>query len=327
LHFTGSAPVLTGGLFFSSTTATFDHNPVIADLQLAQSSMINLNGAPSMIDGLQGDNIDSGNVINLGAGTVLTIDTNVTGTNNGGGSYHGLITGSTGSLVVIDSGSNGSLDLRGADTYGGSTTIAGGVVIASNNSALGTGPVTVTGGGLVTNTGVTLTNPLTLAGSSMSNLAGLAGFGTFSPGGTVLFQNYAGVDPGRAAIGSGGGTSLAIPVAGTLKFGAGTSISFGSNGFYLFALTDPNGAAGTGYGTVSLPGPLAITNSGSPFDIVLFSFDPATNQSGNALNFNPASSYSWTLVSAGSISGFSASDFSVIANPTNFTNSIGVEHL
>src|ERR1019366_2074311 len=303
LHFTGSAPVLTGGLFFSSTTATFDHNPVIADLQLAQSSMINFNGATAMIDGLQGDNIGSGNVINLGAGTVLTIDTNGTGTNNGG------------------------LDLRGADTYGGGTTIAGGVVIASNNSALGTGPVTVTGGGLVTNTGVPLTNPPTLAGSSMSNLAGLAGFGTFSPGGTVLFQNYAGVDPGRAAIGSGGGTSLAIPVAGTLKFGAGTSISFGSNGFYLFALTDPNGAAGTGYGTVSLPGPLAITNSGSPFDIVLFSFDPATNQSGNALNFNPASSYSWTLVSAGSISGFSASDFSVIANPTNFTNSIGVEHL
>src|ERR1039458_2703431 len=47
--------------------------------------------------------------------------------------------------------------------------------------------------------------------------------------------NYSGVDPGRTSIGSGGGgTSLAVPVPGTLKFGAGTSISFGSNGFYLF---------------------------------------------------------------------------------------------
>ena len=67
---------------------------------------------------------------------------------------------------------------------------------------------------------------------------------------------------------------------------------------------------------------LAITATNlTPFQIVLYSYDPSTQQTGNALNFNMASSYSWTLVSAGSITGFNAADFAF--NMSNFTNGIG----
>jgi len=328
--FTSAAPILNSsdnsqGVSFYDSAVTFNGSPVIYELQLAESTL-NFNGATATINGFGGDSPGSGNVINLGVDTVLTFDTDYGGNDNGG-TYHGIIAGATGSLVVTNSGEgNGSLNLAGANSYGGGTTIENGaVVIASNNSALGTGAVTVNGGGLVTNTGVTITNPVTLVGGSEENISGLAGYGTFSPGGTITFQNYGVVDPGRTAIGGGGNSSLAIPVAGTLSFGGATSLNFGPGGAYIFALTDANGAAGTGYSTVNIESPGALTISATmsnPFYINIYSFDPSTNQSGNALNFNPANSYSWTLLTSTSpITGFNSSSFSFIT--THFTNSLG----
>ena len=59
---------------------------------------------------------------------------------------------------------------------------------------------------------------------------------------------------------------------------------------------------------------------GSPFSIAVESIDPASGNPGLA-NFNPAQPYSWTLVSAGSISGFNPADFSF--NTSAFQNSLG----
>ncbi len=326
--FTSPAPVLNSednsqGVSFDGSTVNFSGSPVIFELQL-QDSTINFNGATALINGFYGDIPGSGNVMDLGSGTVLTIDTGYNDEDSGG-TYNGLIEGS-GSLVVSYSGdSKGSLDLTGANTYSGGTIVENGVaVIASNNSALGTGPVTVTGGAVVTNTGVTLTNPITLSGS-VANEAVLAGFGTYTPtSGSITFGAYDGIDPGRAKIGGGGSTNLSIPIPGTLTFGSGTSVTFGQGGAMLFSLTDANGAAGTGYGTVSMPGD-ALTISATmanPFYIYLATFDPTTNLSGNALNFNSSNSYSWTLVSAGSITGFNANAFSF--DLTSFTNPTGI---
>jgi hypothetical protein len=158
----------------------------------------------------------------------------------------------------------------------------------------------------------------------VSNEAVIAGFGTFTPtSGSIAISAYDGIDPGRAKIGGGGSNNIAIPIAGTLTFGAGTSVTFGQGGAMLFSLTDANGAAGTGYGTVSMPGD-ALTISATavnPFYIYLASFVPSTNQSGNAVNFNSSNSYSWTLVTAGSITGFNANAFTF--DLANFTNSTG----
>ncbi len=323
LAFSGSNPVLASLLDSQVTltgdTVTFAGAPLINDLWMAETTL-NFSGASATINGLN-DSPNSGDQINLGTGTVLTIDADGNGDNDGA-TFHGTIQGA-GSLVLTSTDGN-SVDLRGANTYSGGTTINGGTAaIASSNSAFGTGPVTVDGGAVVTNTGVTVTNPITLNGS-VGNISGLAGFGTFSPGGTLVFQNYGAVDPGSGGIGSGGGGgNSVVPIAGTLTFGGSTSVTFGPTGGYYFSITNATQAAGTGYGTVSMPGEaLSITATPvSPFDILVNSFDPATGASGNALNFNPASSYSWTLVSAGSITGFGAGDF--LVNAANFTNATG----
>ena len=324
LTFTGPNPALAtqlnAGVSLSGTVATFSGTPLINDLQMAQSTL-NLNGPAAIINGID-DSPGSNDHINLGSTTTLIIDTDGNG-NGGGDTFHGIIQG-TGSLATTGADGN-SLDLRGPNTFSGGTTITGGIpVIASNNAAFGTGPITVNGGGVVTNTGVTITNPITLIGGSPTNISGVAGFGTFSPGGTLAFQNYTAVDPGRGGIGNGSGSNSGpVPIAGTLTFGGATNITFGSNGGFLFSLVDANGAAGTGYGTVNMPGEtLAITATNlSPFQILLSTYDPVTLAPGNALNFNMASSYSWTLVSAGSITGFNAADFSF--NTAGFTNGIG----
>lgn len=324
LDFTSANPVLGSAtssqqqVSLSGTTANFSGYPALYGLWM-QGSTLHLNGPGAYVDGLN-DSPTSLDAIALGSGTALTID--LGGYQDSGSGFHGVISGSTGSLSVVNSSDSGnnSLELGGPNTYGGGTTIGpGALIIASSNAALGTGPVTLlSGSGLVTNTGVTLTNPITLQDGS-----GLAGFGTFSPGGNLTFQNASILDPGRGGIGSDNGTSQ-VPAPGTLTFGGGTSLTFAGAGRFLFTLTDANGAAGTGYGTVALgTGTLDITATpGNPFYIGLFTYDPTTNGQGVAQNFNPAQAYSWTFLTAASITNFNAADFSF--NLSNFQNPIGV---
>jgi hypothetical protein len=173
-------------------------------------------------------------------------------------------------------------------------------------------------GTLITNTGVTVSNPLTIADGSV-----LAGFGTFSPGTPLVIENATVIIPGSSTLTSTGGPD-AIPVTGTLSFGANTLLTFAPAGGLLFGITDANGGAGTGYSTVDAAGGLSITaTSGSPFVISLYSFAPGTNQPyvTDAANFNSSLFYSWTLVSSPTpITTFNAADFyidsSSFRNPT-----------
>ena len=172
LFFYGANPVLASQagsqVYLTGDTAIFAGNPLINNLQMAESTL-NLDGASATINGIN-DSPGSGDQINLTTGTVLTIDADGNGS-NGGATFHGAIQG-PGSLILTSSMGN-SVDLRGANTYTGGTTITGGTAaIASNDSAFGTGPVTVNGGGVITNTGVTVTNPITLNGS-VGNISGI----------------------------------------------------------------------------------------------------------------------------------------------------------
>ena len=311
LHFTSASPALPSGVFLSNSTATFDNNPVLSSVQLFKSTL-NFNGSTAEIDGLSADTSVSDNTIDLGAGTALTIDTENSGS---GDTFHGEIAGSSGSTLHLTGG--GSINLTGANTYGGGTQVTGDtLVIASSNSALGSGSLAVAAGsGISTNTGVVLTNPIAL-----SDGAGISGYGTYSPGGDLIIKNGSFIDPGSALLIREGGNS--IPIQGLLTFGGGTTLTLGSGGNFYFAISNATGSPGVGYSSVDLgTGTLAISNSGSPFDIDVISFDPATNLAGPANNFNPALAYSWTLVSAGSITGFNPGDFSV--DSAGFQNGTG----
>jgi len=315
LIFTSTAPMLSN-LKLTSSTATFDGSPILDYLQM-EASTINFEGATAFVDGVKGDDATSGNVINLGTGTQLTLSTD--DDVDGSFDFNGAINGSAGSSVLLTG--EGSINLHGASTYGGGTTIdVDTAAIASNNAAFGTGPVNLgTGSVVATNLGVTLTNPIVFGESSS---AGLAGFGTFSPGGTLDFANGNGVDPGRALISAGSGGSY-LPVPGALTIGGGTSVTFDVEGTYVFAMSDATGAAGSGYGTLNMPGETLTISATSmdPFVIVMLSFDPATAMAGMAQNFNSSTGYTWTLVSAGNIVGFTAGAF--VVDFAGFQNSIG----
>jgi hypothetical protein len=74
--------------------------------------------------------------------------------------------------------------------------------------------------------------------------------------------------------------------------------------------------------TINVTGTLTVSaTAGNPFTINLESINPGTGLPGMA-NFSSLGTYQWTLLSATTISGFSASDFTI--NDSSFTNSIGI---
>lgn len=101
------------------------------------------------------------------AGT-LTITGGITGTGRaltiaGAGattlSSSGLNTSTGGTLLKTDAG---ILTISAASNYTGGTTVTGGTLTASHNSALGTGAVTITSGTVQASSGITLGNDFTI---------------------------------------------------------------------------------------------------------------------------------------------------------------------
>jgi hypothetical protein len=170
-----------------------------------------------------------------------------------------------------------------------------------------------------TSAGITNNGTIQLGGggiftaSSLANGPGssLSGYGTFAPTGGTTVGSGVLVSPGIANPNS---------YVATLSFS--TPLTLGGGGSGTFDVENASGTAGTGYDTIAVAGALTITaTSGSPFTINLESVNPGTGTPGLA-TFNSAQPYSWTLLSATSIAGFSASDF--LVNTSSFTNSLGV---
>jgi hypothetical protein len=167
-----------------------------------------------------------------------------------------------------------------------------------------------------TSTGIANNGSIQLGGgiltaSSLTNGAGstLSGFGTFNPTGGVSIGGGAAVSPGSPSANN---------YVATLSF---NSLVLGGGGIGTFDVENASGAAGVGYDTLSVAGTLSITaTSGTPFSVNLESINPGTGLPG-AATFNLAQSYQWTVASAGSITGFSASDFTL--NTAAFTNGLG----
>jgi len=224
--------------------------------------------------------------------------------------FQGNIMGNSTNQVVI--AGTGTQELAGNSIYSGGTMVNDGAgLIAGSSAALGTGTVDVAAGAtLLTTTGVVLTNTLTLNPGSPGSVLG--GSGTYSPSGGVAISGGVTLSPGT------GGGSLGTYYVGSLSFGTG--LTLGTGGIYTFAVENAGGVAGTDYDTVNVSGTLTVTATpGSPFQINLTSF----NSSGTLglATFDPTLAYSWTLISAGSISGFAATDFAI--NTANFQNSLG----
>jgi hypothetical protein len=258
----------------------------------------------------------STNVINLNNTSVFGM--RVDGTT----AYYGTITGLNSNMIVT-TGSTGILDLYGANTYTHGTTIDNNVlVIADNNSALGTGSVSLNGGNsaLGVGSGITITNQI--ATFSIGSM--IEGYGTLSPSSLSFIT----VSHGSTIVGGKGSLPVAgfasSPVPGTLTFGSSNAdIVLGNGGVMQFSIMNATGTPGTDYSTISATSSTVNVTAlpTNPFTIQLVSVNPSSGQLGLA-NFNDTLSYSWTLLSAQSVTGFSASSFT-IDDTTFFQNATG----
>lgn len=142
--------------------------------------------------------------IGLGANT-LTLD--------GVGSWQldAPITGSTGGIIK---NGTGTLSLFGTNTYGGGTVLNDGTLVANNNSALGSGLLTMAGGTLSNSTGNTLANNINL---SSAGTFGVASATTLALSGTITNTG--------SLIKTGAGT---LSLSGTNTFAGGVSINEGT---------------------------------------------------------------------------------------------------
>ncbi|HXQ80550.1 MAG TPA: PEP-CTERM sorting domain-containing protein [Opitutaceae bacterium] len=331
LNFTSNSPSLTNPIFANSTTVNFSANmATLTNPSVSVNSTVNFNqaGAELMINNLvmenstlnfsadslvamfdiPGDAMGSTNAINLDSASVLSLD------QVGSAKYYGKITGPA-SSVSFSSGSSGIVDLYGANTYsGGSTLFSGALVVADNNMALGSGNVDVNGGSLGVGSGVTITNRINLSDGSVG------GYGTIAPGpaDALIFGLGTSLVGGRGTLGSASGE----PVPGTLTFGAKADITLGRGGTMQFSIMNAKGVPGTDFSAINSSGDVNITATpGNPFKIQLV----AVNSDGlfqlNAANFNNGTPYSWTLLSAGSaITGFTGSNQFVVDDTTDFQN-------
>jgi len=141
---------------------------------------------------------------------------------DGAATQNGVISGS-GSLLTRF----GTLSLTGANTFTGGTTIESGGISALNNSALGTGAVTMNDGtGLNYGDGITLANALTLNGTSLLQVDGTGSAtqaGAISGSGRLVKQGAGTLELGSANTYTGG-TTLS---AGTLALGNAQALGSG----------------------------------------------------------------------------------------------------
>lgn len=284
----------TGEVFIDNTMVTIGNELSLGTGQLYTSnSTVTLGIENPTITNLSGD---SESTIALESEATLTLYTP-----NALEEFDGTIAGD-GSNSLVKTGA-GAEYLTGTSTYGNGTSIDQGTLIAGASGALGTGQITVYGGGqLGTTSGAVLTNDLSLQPGAI-----LAGTGTFAPSGGVAINGGSAVSPGNNAMN--------VPV-GALTFTTG--VNFGTSGVYDFNLSNASGEAGSGYSTINVSGGLTISaTAGLPFVINVATFDSESGQPGQAI-FNPSLPYSWMIVSADSISGFALNKFTI--NSGGFQN-------
>lgn len=277
--------------------------------------------------------------VNLSAGTLLS-------TNLARGSQTGIATASTafnwtgGTIGNID-GANLTVDTlplsltSGTGTFlasnGGTITVNAGSPISGAGTLVKTGP-----GRLILQAANTYTGPTTVSAGTVA----LGSSGAIASSSTVSLSTGAVFDasavsggysiPGsQLLVGAGsvaggltiGGSSAVIPAAGTGPLSVTGGLTLAANGSYDWQMLDAAGAAGTGWGLLSAD---TVTFSGlspsSPFRVNLWS-QSAVGTNGAVPNFDPSVAGTWRiLTSASTISGFSASNFSLATAATGASN-------
>jgi autotransporter-associated beta strand protein len=237
-----------------------NNSDTISSLTLNSASMTTGTGTLTLGGNVTdtGTSSISGNLALGAAGRTFTVNTSATL------NVSAVVSGGVG----LSKSGMGTLVLSAANTYSGGTTLTAGTLTVGNNTALGTGGLTLITGTLgSTGTAITLANPVTLNGNI--TLAGSVGL-TFNSAipltanRTLTVTNSAGVtlqggvtDSGTAkSLTLAGSGKLILPVADT--YSGGTILSGGT------LIVGNNGSLGTGALTVTTG---ALTGTGSPITL------------------------------------------------------------
>ncbi|MBS0631963.1 MAG: autotransporter-associated beta strand repeat-containing protein [Verrucomicrobia bacterium] len=233
------ANTYTGNTVVNNGTLTVGAGGALGGGSLAvNGGTLNFKNGSQSVSSLSG----SGGAVNLESGTTLTDNTTATAT------FAGLITGE-GNL--LKSG-NGTLILSGANTYTGSTTVAGGMLTVSANSAAGTGALTV-------NSGVVNLNNATQSVASLNGTGGTVNLGA----GHTLVTTTGAIDT-FAGILEGTG-SLQMAGTGTLEL-TGANTYTGTTTLAKGILSVGSGSALGNTGEITFAGGTLRFNSGNTND-------------------------------------------------------------
>ncbi len=211
--YSGKTTVSSGTLSFNSIANVNGGNSALGAPTTVGNGTIDVSSSGVLLYTGSGHSSDrvinitgSGATIDASGSGALTLSGGITGTDfnliltgSGSGVQNGVIGTGIGTLTKQ---SSGTWTLGGANTYSGATIISGGILVANNNSALGTSTVSIgSGSTLQINAGQTIAN----------NLISVNGVGSAGQG---------------AIFGSGNGTSTlsgAVTLAGNSTMGAGAS--------------------------------------------------------------------------------------------------------
>jgi hypothetical protein len=217
--------------------------------------------------------------VNLQANTLT-----LAGTNASAATYAGIISGTSGNLIKTGAGTQ---LLTGGSTYTGATTVSGGILGISNAGSInGTSGVIVNGGNFAYNSSTSLTKAITMSSGFVS---GTGTVGTLTANGGLITSTGT---AGAVTINAGGAINPGGSGAGVFN---AASLTWNSDGD-ISGLRFDLGADALSSDKIILTG--AFTKgTGSTF---VFDFTDA----------GASTSITYTLLTFGSSSGFTAGDFS-----------------
>ena len=183
---------------------------------------------------------------------------------------------------------NDALILGAANTYTGNTTVNGGILALTNTATIDNSLV------------------INIAANAAVDASGRAN-GTLTLTANQTLKGNGSVT-GTLAVGSGATLAEGASV-GSLTLGNVLLLSGGTN---VVEVSDAAGVAGTGYDTVTVGGNIGVpATSGSPFTVKVVPL--------SLVNFNNASSYTWTIA-AGAVTNFAAG--SIVVDTSAFANDL-----